>query len=46
MTITPPCSASRTNSEVRMCSSLTDVFLMCYIVEQGVISPRSPGLVL
>jgi len=41
MTITPPCSASRTSSEVRMCSSLTDVFLMCYIVAQGVRSFRA-----
>ncbi len=32
ITITPPSAASRTNSEVWMWSSRTEVFLMCYIV--------------
>ncbi len=32
ITMTPPSEASRTNSDVWMWSSRTDVFLMCYIV--------------
>ena len=40
ITITPPFSASRTNSEVRMWSSRTEVFLMCYIVAQVDVRQR------
>ena len=32
ITITPPSAASRTNFDVLMCSSRTDVVLICYIV--------------
>ena len=32
ITITPPSAASRTNFDVLMCRSRTDVVLMCYIV--------------
>ena len=32
ITITPPSAASRTNFDVLMCNSRTDVVLICYIV--------------
>jgi hypothetical protein len=35
ITITPPSAASRTNFDVLMCNSRTDVVLMCYIVAPG-----------
>jgi hypothetical protein len=34
ITMTLPSAASRTNSEVCICNSRTEVFLMCYIVAQ------------
>jgi hypothetical protein len=38
--ITPPSEASRTNSEVWMWSSRTEVFLMCYVVAPELAAAR------
>ena len=35
ITMIPPSDASRTNFDVLMCSSRTDVVLICYIVAPG-----------
>jgi hypothetical protein len=39
ITITPPSAASRTNFDVLMCNSRTDVVLICYIVAPGLFPP-------
>lgn len=40
ITITPPSAASRTNFDVLMCNSRTDVVLICYIVAPGLRQSR------
>jgi len=43
ITITPPSAASRTNFDVLMCSSRTDVVLICHVVASDL--PAQPELV-
>lgn len=46
MTITPPLAASRTNSDVRMCSSRMEVFRSCYIVASAPLAAFRLSLVM
>src|SRR5580658_8260301 len=43
ITITPPSAASRTNFDVLMCSSRTDVVLICYIVAPDLAGKAADG---